>query len=112
MVVGRINVMVIIPITWVVFAIHSMKYLRLYMLRLFPVIDISVAVNSNDYLYMLEDYWIYLVLAIIFTIPALTGFYKKHKNNVFTILVIFAMFWISIFSLSNSAGNPFMYLRF
>jgi len=112
MVVGRINVMVIIPITWVVFAIHSMKALRIYMLRLFPVIDISVAVNKNDYLFMLQDYWLYLVLAIVFTIPALTGFYKKHKNNVFTIFVIFAMFWISIFSLANSAGNPFMYLRF
>lgn len=111
-VIGRFNVLVIIPITWVVFAIHSMKALRIYMLRLFPVIDISVAVNKNDYLYMLQDYWLYLVLAIVFTIPALTGFYKKHKNNVFTIFVIFAMFWISIFSLANSAGNPFMYLRF
>ena len=109
---GRFNVLVIIPITWVVFAIHSLKYLRIYLLRMFPVIDISVAVNKNDYLFMLEDYWLYLVLAVIFTIPALTGFYKKHKNNVFTILVIFAMFWISIFSLANSAGNPFMYLRF
>ena len=111
-VIGRFNVLVIIPITWVVFAIHSLKYLRIYLLRMFPVIDISVAVNKNDYLFMLEDYWLYLVLAVIFTIPALTGFYKKHKNNVFTILVIFAMFWISIFSLANSAGNPFMYLRF
>lgn len=111
-VVGRINVMVGIPVTWVIFAIHSLRNLRWYLLRLFPVIDISVAVNHNDIFYYLEDYCIFLGLALFFTIPAVTGFYRKHKNNVFTVIVIFAMFWVSVFSLANSAGNPFMYLRF
>ncbi len=111
-VVGRINVLVLIPISWVVFAIHSASNLRIYLLRMFPVIDVSVAVNKNDVFYYLEDYWLFLVLGIVFAIPALTTFFNKHKDNVLVILGIFAMFFISIFSLSNSAGNPFMYLRF
>ena len=111
-VIGRINVLVIIPITWVVFAIHSVGNLRLYLLRMFPVIDISVAVNKNDVFYYLKDYWLFLMLGIVFSIPVFTSLFKKYKDNVITVLVIFAMFWISIFSLSNSAGNPFMYLRF
>lgn len=111
-IIGHINVLVIIPITWVVFAIHSLSSLRVYLLRMFPVIDVSVAVNDNDIYYYLSDYWLYLLLGIVFTIPALTGFYKKHKDNILVVLCIFVMFFISIFSLSNSAGNPFMYLRF
>lgn len=111
-IIGHINVLVIIPITWVVFAIHSLTSLRVYLLRMFPVIDVSVAVNKNDIYYYLSDYWLYLLLGIVFTIPALTGFYKKRKDNILVVLCIFVMFFISIFSLSNSAGNPFMYLRF
>lgn len=111
-IIGHINVLVIIPITWVVFAIHSLSSLRVYLLRMFPVIDVSVAVNKNDIYYYLSDYWLYLLLGIVFTIPALTGFYNKHKDNILVVLCIFVMFFISIFSLSNSAGNPFMYLRF
>ena len=111
-IIGHINVLVIIPITWVVFAIHSLSSLRVYLLRMFPVIDVSVAVNKNDIYYYLSDYWLYLLLGIVFTIPALTGFYKKYKDNILVVLCIFVMFFISIFSLSNSAGNPFMYLRF
>lgn len=111
-IIGHINVLVIIPITWVVFAIHSLSSLRVYLLRMFPVIDVSVAVNKNDIYYYFSDYWLYLLLGIVFTIPALTGFYKKHKDNILVVLCIFVMFFISIFSLSNSAGNPFMYLRF
>lgn len=111
-VLGRINVLVIIPITWIVFAIRSLSDIRLYLLRMFPVVDISVAVNKKDIVYYIEDYWIYLLLGIVFTIPVFTSFYNKHKDNVCVVLAIFIMFWIGIFSLSNSAGNPFMYLRF
>ncbi len=111
-VVGRINVWVLIPVTWVVFAIHSIKDLGVYLLRMFPAVDVGVAVNSNDYIYALKDYGLYLLAALVLVFPFFTSFYRKHKSNIFMVLLIFAMFWISIYSLANSSGNPFMYLRF
>ncbi|MCR5196780.1 MAG: MBOAT family protein [Pseudobutyrivibrio sp.] len=111
-VVGHLNVWLIIPVTWVIFAIHSLKDLRLYLLRMFPVINVGVAVNAKDFRYSLMEYGVYLVLGLIFVMPFVTNLYRKHKDNVFVVLMIFVMFWVSIFSLSNSAGNPFMYLRF
>ncbi|MCR5581976.1 MAG: MBOAT family protein [Pseudobutyrivibrio sp.] len=111
-IVGRINVLVLIPISWVIFALHSLKNLRIYILRLLPVVDISKAVNTHDIFYLLEDYWIYLVIALVFAVPLWRDFYRKHKNNIFVVIGLFVMFWISIFSLSNSSGNPFMYLKF
>ena len=111
-IVGRINVLVLIPCTWVIFAIHSVRRLGTYGLRLFPVMNNGIAVNQNDILYLLPSYWPYLLMGLIFAIPFVQTFYRKHKDNVFITLIIFVMFWISIISLANSAGNPFMYLRF
>ena len=112
MIIGRINVLVIIPVTWVIFAIHSFKDLRLYLLRLFPIWDISIAVNGNDYIKCLKSYWPFLALGLFFTMPFVTNIYKKHKDNFLIVLGLFGLFWVAIFSLANSSGNPFMYLRF
>ena len=109
---GRINVLVLIPCTWVIFAIHSTRKIGTYALRLVPVINNGIAVNDKDVVFILEAYWPYLLMGLVFAIPFVQSFYRKHKENILVILVLFVMFWISIISLANSAGNPFMYLRF
>jgi alginate O-acetyltransferase complex protein AlgI len=111
-IVGHLNVWVLIPCTWVIFAIHSVRRLGTYGLRLFPVINNGIAVNQNDILYLLPSYWPYLLMGLVLVIPFVQTFYRKHKENILVTLVLFVMFWISIISLANSAGNPFMYLRF
>jgi alginate O-acetyltransferase complex protein AlgI len=79
---------------------------------MFPIWDISVAVNGNDYIKAFKSYWPFLALGLFFAMPFVSSFYKKHKDNFIVVLGLFAMFWIAIFSLANSSGNPFMYLRF
>ena len=111
-VIGRFNVLFIIPITWVVFAISSLKNLRIYLLRMFPVVDVSIAVNSSDYIKAFINYGVYLGLALFFALPFVSSIYKKHKDSILITLILFVMFWVTIFSLANSSGNPFMYLRF
>lgn len=111
-IVGHLNVWVLIPCTWVIFAIHSVRRLGTYGLRLFPVINNGIAVNQNDILYLLPSYWPYILMGLVLVIPFVQTFYRKHKENILVTLVLFVMFWISIISLANSAGNPFMYLRF
>lgn len=111
-IVGHLNVWVLIPCTWVIFAIHSVRRLGTYGLRLFPVINNGIAVNQNDIIYLLPSYWPYLLMGLVLVIPFVQTFYRKHKENILVTLVLFVMFWISIISLANSAGNPFMYLRF
>ena len=95
-----------------IFAIHSTRKIGTYALRLVPVINNGIAVNDKDVVFILEAYWPYLLMGLVFAIPFVQSFYRKHKENILVILVLFVMFWISIISLANSAGNPFMYLRF
>ncbi|QFJ53545.1 MBOAT family protein [Pseudobutyrivibrio xylanivorans] len=111
-IIGRINVLVVIPCTWVIFTIHSIRKIGTYFLRLFPVINNGIAVNEDDFLHFVPPYLPYLLIGLVLAMPFCQSFFRKYKDNVFVTLIIFAMFWVSIFSLANSAGNPFMYLRF
>ncbi len=112
-VIGNIYVLVLIPITWIVFAITDLKNLGIYLGRLFPFIGGSgVAVNQQDILRYAGSYGIYFIAGIILCIPAVFRFYEKHKKNPVIQLLLVAIFWLSVYFLSSSAGNPFMYLNF
>ncbi len=111
-IIGRINVLVLIPCTWVIFAIHSVRKIGTYFLRLFPLVNNGIAVNAKDVQLLVPQYLPYLILGVVCALPVVQSFYKKHKDNIIVTLIIFVMFWISVFSIANSSGNPFMYLRF
>jgi alginate O-acetyltransferase complex protein AlgI len=111
-IIGRINVLILIPCTWMIFAIHEVKGIGIYFTRLFPILNKGLSVNKSDIIFVLPSYWPYLLLGLFFVIPFVQKFYREHKENILVILALFVMFWISITSLANSAGNPFMYLRF
>ncbi|MCR5671283.1 MAG: MBOAT family protein [Butyrivibrio sp.] len=111
-VVGKINVLLLIPLTWVIFAIPDRTMLLQYFMRLFPFFGEGIAVNKNDFAKNMALYWMYLVPGICLLIPGVYDFWENNrKKPVFTI-VLFLLFWACVFSLSNAAGNPFMYIRF
>ena len=111
-IIGRINVLVLIPLTWVVFAISNSHMLGDYFMRLFPFWGEGVSVNQGDFLKNLQIYGVILAAGLALVIPGVYSFFRKHrKHPVFTVL-LFVLFWACIYSLSNAAGNPFMYFKF
>lgn len=112
-VIGNLYVLVLIPLTWVVFAITDLNKLGIYFGRLFPFIGGSgIAVNRQDIIKYAGNYGIYFIAGIILCIPAVFGFYEKHKKNPVIVMLLAVLFWLSVYFLSSSAGNPFMYLNF
>ena len=111
-VVGRLHVFVLIPLTWVVFAIPGMSMLREYFCRLFPFFGEGIAVNAGDYIKKLGTYGVFLGLGLILLIPGIYGLFEKYRKKPVIMAILFVIFWICVFSLSNSAGNPFMYFKF
>ena len=111
-VVGRLHVFVLIPLTWVVFAIPGMNMLREYFCRLFPFFGEGIAVNAGDYIKKLGTYGVFLGLGLILLIPGIYGLFEKYRKKPVIMAILFVIFWICVFSLSNSAGNPFMYFKF
>lgn len=112
-VIGNLYVLVLIPLTWVVFAITDLEKLGIYFGRLFPFIGGSgIAVNPQDIIKYAGNYGIYFAAGIILCIPAVFDFYEKHKKNPIIVVLLAALFWLSVYLLSSSVGNPFMYLNF
>lgn len=112
-VLGNLYVILLIPLTWVVFAISDLKQLGIYFGRLFPFFGGSVAaVNTQDIVKYAQDYGVLFAAGIILCIPAVFNFLKKHSKNPVVVLLLLGIFWYSVYFLSVSAGNPFMYLKF
>ena len=111
-IIGRFNVFVLIPLTWVVFAINDFGMLGEYFSRLFPFFGQGTNVNDRDFIKNLGIYWMILVPGVLLLIPRVYEFWENHRNHpVFNILWII-LFWGCVYSIAGSAGNPFMYFRF
>jgi alginate O-acetyltransferase complex protein AlgI len=111
-IVGRFNVLVLIPLTWVVFAISDFNLLGQYFSRLFPFFGQGVAVNKGDIVKNLGIYWSVLLPGVVLLIPKVFEFWENHRNHVLFNILWILLFWVCIFSIAGSAGNPFMYFRF
>ena len=112
-VLGNLYVLLVIPLTWVVFAVTDLNQLGIYFGRLFPMIGgAGVAVNSQDIVRYGINYAPFFVIGVILCIPAVSGYYEKHKKNPVVILLLAVLFWYSVYFMASSAGNPFMYLKF
>lgn len=112
-VLGNLYVLFVIPLTWVVFAITDIRQLGIYFGRLFPMIGgEGIAVNSQDIVRYGTNYAPFFVVGVILCIPAVFRFYEKHKKNPVVVLLLAVVFWYSVYFMTSSAGNPFMYLKF
>ncbi len=110
---GNVYVLVLIPLTWVIFAVTDLQQLVIYFGRLFPWFGgEGIAVNQRDIIKYLRDYSIYFIAGISLCIPAMTRFWKRHKDHPLVMLLLVLVFWMAVYSQSVSAGNPFMYLKF
>ncbi len=111
-IIGRINVLVLIPLSWVVFAISDNVMLANYFKRLFPFFGEGISVNEGDFLKNVQIYGIILAFGLVLLVPGLYSFFEKHrKHPIFTVMLL-VLFWACVYSLSNAAGNPFMYFKF
>ncbi len=111
-IIGRLNVFVLIPLTWVVFAISDFGLLGTYFSRLFPFFGDGIAVNKNDFKKNVGIYWVVLVPALLLLIPGIYEFWNNRRRHAKFAVIWILLFFACVYSLSNAAGNPFMYFRF
>lgn len=99
---------------WVIFAIDDLGLLRQYLMGMFCHLgDRSQwTMNSGILLEILQQYGIYLVLAVIFSASWPFSLYRKHKNRLVTVVILFVLFALCVYKLNTAASNPFLYFRF
>ncbi len=111
-VIGRINVLIIIPITWVIFALPVKEDLYNYMGRLFPVNGAGIAVNPGDFAKLLSTYWGFLLAGLMLLFPGIYSNIVKRRKDWPMRVMMLILFWVCVTIVSTKAGNPFMYVNF
>lgn len=110
---ARCWVLVLIPISWIFFAITDLNQLNLYLGRMFPFLGgDGIAVNPRDIVKYLGLYWRYLVAGVVWCIPASFRLFEKHRRNPVAVVLTVFIFWFSVYCIVSMGNNPFAYLKF
>lgn len=111
---SRLYIIFVVPFTWILFAISDLSDLSIYVRRLVSFQNTNTYENImlNDFVYYGKLYGTLFILAFIMATPFPARIYQKIKGNIFGIVLLLAIFWMSVYQLSISQNNPFMYFRF
>ncbi len=110
-VLGHIYVILIIPVTWVVFAITDIRQLGAYLGNLIGLCSTKIVGTQNLFRY-LKEYGVLLLLCILFSTPYPSKWYREWKDRWFVIILLLLIFWLSVHELVIGSNNPFLYFRF
>ena len=110
--VSHIYVWIVIPLTWVIFAVTSLPDLGIYFGRLFPFFGIGETLNPQDIFKYFSMYWWLLLAGIFFCIPGVSAWFNKHRKSWYANALLLVLFRMAVYQLTNAANNPFMYFRF
>ena len=116
----HIYALIIIYIGWIIFRCDNLSSLSTYFKGLFNFNFTSA--STSEFMVYIETYYIYFILAIIFSTPIYYKIIKKLENtpskktkNIFTFIhyfILICVFIITIMFLAYSSYNPFIYFRF
>lgn len=111
-VLGHIYVILLIPATWVVFAITDPEQLLGYLGNLIGYHREEVLVGMTQLVRYLKEYAALLIACVIFATPLPGKLYWKWKDRWFMVLFLLLVFWWSVREIVLGSNNPFLYFRF
>lgn len=111
-VLGHIYTVLLIPVTWVIFAITDMGQLAGYLGNLVGYHREGILVGATQLVRYLKEYGALLVACVIFATPLPAKLYWKWKDRWFAVLVLLGIFWWSVKEIVSGSNNPFLYFRF
>lgn len=110
---GHLYMFVVIPVTWLIFAVTDFSQLGIYFARLLPFIpQTTYAVMEKDYVKYFGIYWKYFLAGIIFSTSLPEKIYRKIKNTTFCAVALLIVFWLSVYCMYKGLDDPFLYFRF
>lgn len=112
-VLSHLYLLLVVPVTWVAFAISDVHQLGIYLARMFPVVPIQTGViNPQDFANYLKDYAGLLLLGAIFSTPLPAKIYGRIRHSVAGMIAVAVIFFLSMYYLAISENNPFLYFNF
>lgn len=109
---GHIYMILLIPLTWLLFAITDFSQLGEYFRRLINIKSENGVVFDKDYLKYFNIYGKYFVAGILFSTKLPESIYKKIKDSWLGIILLLMIFWFSVYCMYQGKDDPFLYFRF
>lgn len=112
-VIGHIYMVLLIPITWSIFAITDMSQLATFFTRLFPFFGQGVwSIFRYDYLKYWNIYWPFLLAGLLFSTRIPFRLLRKIKNPIVINILLVVIFGASVYCMYQGFDDPFLYFRF
>lgn len=110
---AHLYMMILIPITWAIFAIENIGQLGVFLTRLFPFFGQGVwSTFRYDYIKYLNLYYPFMIAGILFSTRLPYNILKRIKSRPFICLILLAIFGASIYCIYRGFDDPFLYFRF
>ncbi len=107
----RLYLWMVIPVTWMCFAITDVSQLQIFLGRMFGVVE-GIRVSPGDWSRALGTYWHLFAIGGIACTPVLRKCFHRWKDKVPVVVLLVALFWLCIYRLQVEGQNPFMYFDY
>lgn len=109
---GHIYMMILIPISWSIFAIEDIQLLGVFISRLFPIFSTISVPFATDYIKYLQEFYPFLIVGAIFIFKRPYQILKKINNKKIIAIFLILVLICSIYLMYKGMDNPFLYFRF
>ena len=111
--IGHIYMILLIPLSWLIFAVTDLSQIAVYFQKLFPFIAGNPEpIFPHDYLKYLSIYAKFFVAGIVCSTPLPGLLFKKFKKSIVMTIILLAIFWFSVYCMYIGLNDPFLYWRF
>lgn len=111
--IGHLYMLLLIPLTWAIFAIDDIKRLGIFFTRLFPFFGQGVwSVFQYDYLKYLKLYYPFFIVGFLFSVKLPYRILRRIKRRTTIYLIIVIILGASVYCMYRGLDDPFLYFRF
>ena len=108
LIIKRIMVIILILISWVIFAFDDLNMLKCFLSKMF----LNNTVIDNTLLFCLNNYFFLIITGILLSTPILRKLNLNRLAKHIIIPIYILLFIITVASLVSDTYNPFLYFRF
>lgn len=110
---GHLYMLLVIPMSWLLFAVNDLEQMKIYFMRCFPFFQQSTeSVFAGDFVKYGQSYAISLIASVALCSGIPGKVYTKYKDSLVVILVLLAVFWACVFCMHMGMDDPFLYFQF
>lgn len=106
--VRHVYVVFAILLSWVPFAIGDFSQMTIFLGKLF---GFGTALNPRDFA-ALKDYVGLLSAAVLLATPLPEKLWNRVKDTVLGYVILFCLFWVTVYLISTAAQDPFLYFQY